>query len=75
MLPFDELSIWFGAFFPLETLGLKEKPKTSPILFSSGCNDANAIPTRSRYTVRTPPRSLDDMDGRGWEVRGWVANG
>ena len=28
-----------------------------------------AIPTRSRYAVRTPPRSLDDMDGRGWEVR------
>ena len=25
--------------------------------------------------VRTPPRSLDDMDGRGWEVWGWVANG
>ena len=25
--------------------------------------------------VRTPARSLDDMDGRGWEVRGWVANG
>ena len=25
--------------------------------------------------VRTPPRSLDGMDGRGWEVWGWVANG
>ena len=22
--------------------------------------------------VHTPPRSLDDIDGRGWEVRGWV---
>ena len=34
------------------------------------CNDTNVIPTRS---VRTPPRSLDDMDGKGWEVREWVA--
>ena len=25
--------------------------------------------------VHMPPQSLDDMDGRGWEVRGWVANG
>ena len=25
--------------------------------------------------VRTPPRLLDDMDGRGWKIRGWVANG
>ena len=25
--------------------------------------------------VCTPPRSLDDMDGRGWEVREWIANG
>ena len=40
------------------------------------CYAENAIPTRSRYAaVRTPPHSMDDTDGRGWEVRGWAANG
>ena len=31
---------------------------------------------QSRPVRDTPvPRSLDDMDGRGWEVREWAGNG
>ena len=43
---------------------------------SSSCYDANAIPTRSRYAgIRTPPRSLEDMDGRGWGMVSRVSVG